>query len=70
MAGKAGSGRHSAIYVLTTNDKYELPLIIGTKQEIALFVGTHADNVPRNAKSGGAIKEMYKVFVYEEELAF
>lgn len=70
MAGKSTSGRHSSIYVLTTADKYELPLIIGDKHEIASYAEFPANFIPMYAKHGNYIKRKYKVFMYDESLAW
>ena len=34
-----------AVYEVVSNDKYELPLIVGTAKEVAAFAGTSTNNV-------------------------
>ena len=70
MAGKSTSGRHSDIYILTLFDKYELPILIGDKNEIAQYTESQANIISVYAKKGMVLKRKYKVFKYEEELAF
>lgn len=39
-----------SLYMAITNDKYELPLIVGSAVEVAKWAGCRTDNIYRSAK--------------------
>lgn len=53
------------IYILTEDDEYEIPIIVGTAQEIADYVGTNRQNIYVAFSRGQRIRvnhKKYKVF--------
>lgn len=53
------------IYILTEDDEHEIPLIVGTAQEIADYAGTSRQNIYVAFSRGQKIRvghKKYKVF--------
>lgn len=53
------------IYILTEDDEYEIPIVVGTAQEVADYIGTNRQNIFIALSRGQKIRvnhRKYKVF--------
>lgn len=64
---KPGAGRKSPTYVLVTADKWQLPVSVGTKYEVAETAGVSTYAIVEGARKQRLIAYKYRVFVLEED---
>jgi hypothetical protein len=62
----------TAVYMLTTSDIYELPVMIGTPTEVAAWLGAKRTSVSSSVCKGSAIldkngKDRYRCIKIKEE---
>lgn len=64
---KPGAGRKSETYMLVENDEFQIPLIIGTKHELANYAGVKSPTIVSASRLGGVVQDKYRVYKVEKE---
>jgi hypothetical protein len=60
-------GKKSHLFILATADEIELTVCVGTRNEVASFLGCHPDSLDYNSKTGAKIQGKYLLYKMERE---